>query len=94
MGKKKDGERKRAGRLSQLLEVPLDLVADVPRMTLYDNQELSVENYKSIESYTGEEICLQSGTYRIIISGKLLEIVTITDEEILIRGTIEGLSLR
>ncbi len=80
-------------RLSGLLDVPLDVVADVPRFTLNDNCELSIENYKSIESYEPAEICLRSKHYRITITGKNLQIVTITDDEILIQGIITNLSL-
>ncbi len=82
-----------ASRLSGLIDIPLDMVADVPRMTLSDNRELTIENYKSIESYAPEEICIQSKNYQIRIAGSNLQIVAITDEEILVRGMIHGLGL-
>lgn len=90
---KKKRERNIAGKISGLLEVPLDIVADVPRITINDNRELTVENYKSIEGYEPEEIRLRSKNYRIIIKGRLLQIVAITDEEILIKGTVSGVML-
>ncbi|MBQ9915306.1 MAG: YabP/YqfC family sporulation protein [Clostridia bacterium] len=90
---KKRKEKKTAGeRLSAALDVSLDMVADVPRFTLNDNRELSVENYKSIEGYEPDEIRLRSKKYRIIIGGVGLSIVAITDEEILIRGCIKSLA--
>ncbi|MBR7163952.1 MAG: sporulation protein YqfC [Clostridia bacterium] len=91
MRKKK--EKNIAGKISGFLDVPLDIVADVPRITINDNRELTVENYKSIEGYEPEEIRLRSKNYRIIISGRNLQIVAITDEEILVRGTICGVLL-
>ncbi len=91
--KKKKEKLSAAGRLSGLLDVPFDMVADVPRIMLSDNQELTVENYKSIEGYEPEEIRLHSKHYRITITGKNLQIIAITDEEILVRGTITGLAL-
>lgn len=81
-------------RLSKLLDIPLDVVADVPRITLSDNSQLTVENYKNIESYQPEEICLRSKNYRIFITGNRLQIVAITDEEVVIQGIVTGLSLR
>ena len=80
-------------RLSQLLDVPLDVVADVPRFTLNDNRELSIENYKSIEGYEKTEIVLRCKQYRIRVHGDNLEIISITDEEIVIHGIISSLSL-
>ncbi|MGN1059443.1 MAG: YabP/YqfC family sporulation protein, partial [Clostridia bacterium] len=80
---KKNEPPKKTGsqRLSGFLDIPLDMVADVPRMTLNDNRELTVENYKSIEGYEPEEIRLRSKNYRITITGRGLQIVAITDEE-------------
>ncbi len=89
---KKKKERKSAGqRLSAFLEVPLDMVADVPRLTVNDNRELTVENYKSIEGYETDEIRLRCKNYRLVISGRNLSIVAITDEEMMIRGFVTGI---
>lgn len=86
-------KKNRAQRIAGLLDIPLDMVADVPRFIMNDNKELTIENYKYIEGYEPEEIRLRSNQHRIIISGKNLQIVAITDEEILIQGTINGLSI-
>ncbi|MBE7048992.1 MAG: sporulation protein YqfC [Ruminococcaceae bacterium] len=86
-------KKARGRRLSALLDVPLDMVADVPRMTLNDNRELAIENYKSIECYEPSEIRLRSKDYRITILGCGLQIIAITDEEMLINGEIQSLSL-
>ena len=91
MRKKK--EKNIVGKISGILDVSLDMVADVPRITINDNREMTVENYKSIEGYEPEEIRLRSKHYRIIISGRELQIVAITDEEILVRGIIFGVAL-
>ncbi len=93
--KKKDNEKTAPmARLSALLEVPLDILADVPRITLNDNRELSIENYKSIESYAPQEIRLRAKQYAIVVCGRDLEISAITDEEILIRGVVSTLTLQ
>ena len=90
--KKRKEKKTAAERISAVLDVSLNMVADVPRFTMNDNRELSVENYKSIEGYEPEEIRLRSKQYRIVIAGSGLNIVAITDEEILIRGCIKSLS--
>ena len=80
-------------RLSEALELPLDMLEDVPHFSLNDNRELTVENFKSIEGYEPSEILLMSKDYPIYICGENLSIIAITDEEILIRGHIFSMHL-
>ncbi len=75
-------------KLGDLLELPADLLADVPHMTLNDNQEIYIENYKGIIEYDEHMVRLNSKGYTIRITGRGLAIYSITDEEIGIRGTI------
>ncbi|MBE7035919.1 MAG: sporulation protein YqfC [Ruminococcaceae bacterium] len=86
-------KKNRTHQLAGLLDIPLDMVADVPRFIMNDNKELTIENYKYIEGYEPEEIRLRSKHHRITVSGKELQIIAITDEEIFIRGTVSGLSI-
>jgi len=93
MKKRKTAAEGFRGKVSRLLDVPLDMVADVPRIILYDNSELTIENYKAVESYTSENIELRCTQYRIVVKGNHLSIIAITDEEILIQGHILNVSL-
>ena len=86
-------KKNRAQQVANLLDLPLDMVADVPRMIMNDNKELTIENYKYIEGYEPEEIRLRSKQHRITVSGQELQIVAIINEEILIRGIINSLSI-
>ncbi len=79
-------------KMAHFLDVPLDMVSNVPRFTLNDNCDLSIENYKAVESYELKEIRLRGMRYKITVTGCDLHITAITDEEILIRGTITGIS--
>lgn len=80
-------------KLSRFLDVPLDTILDVPRITLTDSRELSVENYKSLEGFGPDAILLRSKEYMIRVLGQNLEIVAITDDEILVRGSIHSVEL-
>lgn len=94
MKKKKAEKKSPMTHLSALLELPLDVLADVPHITVNDNKELCIENYKSIETYEPNEIRLRSKNYAIGIGGRDLQIAAITDDEILIRGIICTLTLQ
>lgn len=91
--RKKRTERKNVKeRLNDVLDLPSDMLLDIPRMTMNDNRELQIENYRSVLEYEDGQIKLNSKNYIIKINGKKLEIVSITDDEIFIRGVITGIS--
>ncbi len=79
-------------RLAKALEISKDMLIDIPRFILNDNNELQIENYKGIVSYDFDEIRLGAKNYTIKIEGENLKINSITDEDILITGKIKSLS--
>lgn len=79
-------------KLAKTLEISKDIISDIPRFTINDNNEIRIENYKGILSYEAEEIKLGSKKYTISINGKNLKISSITDEDIMIIGEITSLS--
>ena len=91
--RKKRTERKNVKeRLNDVLDLPSDMLLDIPRMTMNDNRELQIENYRSVLEYEDGQIKRNSKNHIIKINGKKLEIVSITDDEIFIRGVITGIS--
>lgn len=79
-------------RISNTLELPADILEDIPRITMCDNREASIENYKGILEYDDGLIRLNAKSYIIKICGRGLCIYSITDEEIGIRGTIQSIT--
>ena len=79
-------------KIASSLAIPEDILCDVPHFTLNDNRELQIENYKGILSYDESEITLKAKGYKIVIAGEKLKITVITDEYIVINGTISALS--
>ncbi len=73
------------------LNIPEDVVFDIPRMTLYDNREMRIENYKTILEYEETNIKLALKEKFLEILGEKLEITVITDDEISIKGTITSI---
>ena len=79
-------------KIAKTLEISEDLLCDIPRFILNDNREIQVENYKGILSYEENEIKLGSKNYKVKITGTSLKITVITDEYIIITGSISSLS--
>ena len=79
--------------LSEALELPIDIMMDLPKLTVVGNMEASLLNHKGIIEYTKETIRIntKSGVFKIV--GEDLEIKTIFSEEIVIVGLIENIEI-
>lgn len=78
----------KTGMLGRLLEIPKDMVLNLPRISLFGNLQCCVENHQGILRYTPEQIGLQAGKYRIYIDGQELVITSLSAEIIYIEGRI------
>jgi sporulation protein YqfC len=87
---------RRAGlleRTAELLDLPADALAGLPRLELVGDGELRMENHKGILAYGSEEIHISGGIYLVRITGQNLELRAMTGLELLITGRIETISL-
>ena len=88
-------ERKHSGRpqgkelVVESLKLPKDSLLGASIVTLTGNTEVFVENYKGIIEYTSQTILLQGKTCKIEISGKRLNIVYYTNEDMKISGCVD-----
>lgn len=71
------------------LKLPKDSMLGASIVTVTGNSDAFVENYKGIIEYTSQFILLQGKTCKIEISGRKLNIVYYTNEDMKISGWIE-----
>ncbi|HHW49691.1 MAG TPA: sporulation protein YqfC [Clostridiaceae bacterium] len=94
-GKKKEKkEEPKAGireKLAEMLELPKEIVMNIPKMTMIGNKDLIIENYKGIIEYESNRIRINTGAGIIKITGDLMTIKEITSEDILVSGNISSL---
>lgn len=76
--------------LSEQLEIPKDIVMDLPKITCIGNTEINIENYKTVIEYSTEKLRLKTNDGVLKIEGIDLKIQSITEEEILITGMISS----
>ena len=81
-------KRGRMQRLAGLLELPQDIVLDLPRVTLLGNIQMLIENHKGIIEYTSEVVRIRLKQGEIIINGSELTQGNLQPEQILIEGII------
>lgn len=80
-------------RTAEILDLPADALAGVPRLELVGDRELRMENHKGILAYGSEEIHVSGGVFLVKISGQNLELRAMTGLELLITGQIHQITL-
>lgn len=77
--------------LSEILELPKDIILDLPKITLVGNLQLYIENHKGIVEYGNLRIRVNTNAGILRILGKNMVIKTIVAEEIIIVGEIDSI---
>ncbi|NLG86210.1 MAG: sporulation protein YqfC [Firmicutes bacterium] len=80
-------------KVAEFLEIPQDIVLDLSRITLVGNIEVTLENHRGIIEYSSDRLRLALPQGELIISGEELILVSLAQEEIVIRGRIKSLEL-
>ena len=80
-------------RTADLLDLPADALADLPRIELIGDGELRVENHKGILAYGSGEIHVSGGAFVVRIIGQNLELRAMTGLELLVTGHITQIHL-
>lgn len=79
-------------KLSHMLEIPRDIVFDLPKMTMLGDFQLHIENHRGIIAYSPEKIRVAVSLGELEITGRDMVIRTITPDEIYLDGIILGVS--
>lgn len=75
----------------EMLELPKELILDLPKLTIVGNKDMMIENYKGVMEYGSARIRINTGIGIIKITGAGLMIKEITSEDIIVSGEIHGL---
>lgn len=79
-------------QLSSFLDIPHDIVLDLPKITLIGNIQLYIENHRGIIEYSPETVRISVSIGEIEIKGKDLRILTISRDELSLDGTIHSIT--
>lgn len=74
------------------LDIPEDIVFNIPRITMMANKEIRIENCKSVLEYETDKITVSAVDMLIELSGESLHINIITEDEISVSGNILSIS--
>ncbi|HWR06131.1 sporulation protein YqfC [Sporomusa sp.] len=83
---------RRKGKLQSLagfLDIPQDIVLDMPRITMLGNKQLLVENHKGIIEYTPSLVRIKLNQGELFILGENLTLGNLQAEQILVEGVVQ-----
>ncbi len=76
--------------LMQNLDLPADVVMDLPRITMIGQIHIYIENHRDVKAFSNEQLALILKQGTLLIKGSDFVIKTILPEEILLEGTISS----
>ncbi|CAM3437197.1 sporulation protein YqfC [Marinicrinis lubricantis] len=76
---------------ANVLDLPKDVVFDLPRITMIGNMQLYIENHRGVLHFSPEQLQLKLSTGTMEIKGTGLVIRAILTEEVFIEGTIDDI---
>jgi sporulation protein YqfC len=92
-GKKtaKHDKQKLREKITEMLELPKEIVLNMPKLVMLGNGDVIIENYKGIVEYGEGIIRVNTASGIIKLTGDEIYIKEITDENIMIYGNIQSL---
>lgn len=75
-------------RLAGLLEIPQDIILDLPRITMLGNIQLLIENHRGIIEYTPELVRVKLKQGELAIHGTDLILGNLQPEQLLVEGVL------
>ncbi|CCO09096.1 sporulation protein YqfC [Desulforamulus hydrothermalis] len=88
----RDLQKKLKKQLSDFLEIPHDVMLDLPKIVLVGNLQVFIENHRGIVEYSTEKIRVMVGEGEVGITGRQLVLRNIRTDEICVEGQIKSLS--
>lgn len=85
--------RKLRQELAEILELPLDVSMDLPRVTIVGDLGLLIQNHRGLIQYSPEKIVIGVGRGQMAIVGKSLEIEEVSREDMIVRGAIGSVQM-
>lgn len=84
-------KRNKPSRLEELLEIPVELTTDKPKLTVVGFEQVYIENHNGILEYQDYFIRLNTHIGIININGFELKLEEMTTDDILVTGKIDSI---
>lgn len=88
----RDLKKKFKRQFSDFLEIPGDVLLDLPKIVLIGNIQLQIENHHGILEYTADTVRISTGEGELSVKGENLMLRNLLPDELCIEGSIHTLS--
>ena len=76
-------------KISAMLELPKEIILNLPVISMIGNEDISISNYKGVIEYNDELVKISAGNGIIRLEGAGLTLKQITSENISVAGRIK-----
>lgn len=83
--------RENLSKINELLEIPKEVISNIPKVTMIGNEELLIENCQGVLEYEEFFIRVATSIGNININGFKLNLGKITEDNICVKGIIENI---
>lgn len=80
-------------KIGKILEIPREITANIPKITIVSFDQLMIENYKGIIEYEEYLIKISTEIGLVIIEGDQMNLNQINENDILVSGDISKIYL-
>ncbi|MHB8158555.1 MAG: sporulation protein YqfC [Desulfocucumaceae bacterium] len=88
----RDFKKRLKRQMSDVLEIPSDIMLDLPKMVMVGDIQLFIENHRGIIEYSRESIRINVGDYEVAVVGEDLLLRNILPDEICLEGRIKSVN--
>ena len=74
--------------MAEKLDLPKEVVLDLPLVSMVGQDEVTVENHKGLLEYSAETIRIATGAGRLLLTGEGLELKQMSAACIVVKGRI------
>jgi sporulation protein YqfC len=87
-----DYKKKIKRQVSEFLEIPGDVMLDLPKIVLVGNIKIFIENHRGIIEYTTEKVRVNVMEDEVAITGENLLLRNVLPDELCVEGKIKSIS--
>lgn len=80
-------------KIEKLLEIPVEVTTNIPKITLIGFNQLMIENYMGVIEYEEHLVKINSSIGIIIIEGNKMNLNQINENDVLISGVLSKIYL-
>ena len=86
-----DFKKKFKRQMSDMLEIPSEIIMDLPKVVLVGDLQVFIENHRGIVEYSAESVRVNVGDYEVAVYGEDLLLRNILPDEICLEGRIKSI---